>query len=100
MYSSRGNSQGWTRGRRGGYPGPGRGDRSIAGIKNYSRPEKNRSPSPPSGPTIEIINKEHLEGSAKQHGKALRIEDCEVAASYSWLDKKQPEILVPGKSVP
>lgn len=32
-------------------------------------------------------------------GMNLRIEDCDFVASYSWLDRTKPTILVPGKLI-
>lgn len=37
-------------------------------------------------------------GYAAEHDEPNRISDFEVAASYNWLDEKNPTILVPGKS--
>ncbi|KEY66029.1 hypothetical protein S7711_06937 [Stachybotrys chartarum IBT 7711] len=59
---------------------------------------KQNFPPPPIGPLIDFIDSETLETYEDLEGKGpVRITDVALVASYNWADKKQPEILVPGK---
>lgn len=92
-YSGRGlsNSQGygasWTRGReRGSYRnGPWR--------RNMEVP---RPPSPPLGPILTTLRESDLADYPNLHEGYARITDCKDVASYNWLNKNEPTILVPG----
>ncbi|KFA51347.1 hypothetical protein S40293_03214 [Stachybotrys chartarum IBT 40293] len=60
---------------------------------------KQNFPPPPIGPLIDFIDSETLETYEDLEGKGpVRITDVALVASYNWADKKQPEILVPGKT--
>ncbi len=54
------------------------------------------TPAPPLGPIIESLFTSDIEADAGKYASTAVIKDCELVASYNWLDKKEPTILVPG----
>ncbi|KAI9831933.1 MAG: hypothetical protein M1819_004655 [Sarea resinae] len=56
-----------------------------------------RPPSPPLGPVLTTWSTKDLAASDGPGERPAKITDCECIASYSWLNEKEPTILVPGK---
>ncbi|KAK1966835.1 geranylgeranyl pyrophosphate synthetase [Colletotrichum sublineola] len=54
------------------------------------------SPAPPFGPLVEKVDIAELSKPAAQFEASARVTNCELVASYNWLDKTAPSILVPG----
>ncbi|KAK1981577.1 geranylgeranyl pyrophosphate synthetase [Colletotrichum cereale] len=68
--------------------------RSKAGRR---RPEpETPSPAPPFGPLVETVDIAELSEPAAQFEATARVTSCELVASYNWLDKKAPSVLIPG----
>ncbi|KAK1675041.1 geranylgeranyl pyrophosphate synthetase [Colletotrichum godetiae] len=54
------------------------------------------SPVPPFGPLVETISVADLSKSALGLESSARVTDCQLVASYNWLDRTTPSIIVPG----
>ncbi|KAK2035985.1 geranylgeranyl pyrophosphate synthetase [Colletotrichum somersetense] len=54
------------------------------------------SPAPPFGPLVETIGIAELSGPAAQFKASAHVTNCELVASYNWLDKTAPSIVIPG----
>ena len=67
-----------------------RGGRGIFASKKQAPSISNR----PLGNVVATVNYHLLDESID----SARISGCEYVASYNWLDRKEPIILVPGKS--
>ncbi|KAK2737505.1 geranylgeranyl pyrophosphate synthetase [Colletotrichum kahawae] len=67
---------------------------------NWQRPQRPNSgldvAAPPFGPLIESIAIADLAKSASKYSSSAAVTDCEVLASYNWLDRAQPTMKVPG----
>ncbi|OLN96711.1 hypothetical protein CCHL11_02291 [Colletotrichum chlorophyti] len=61
--------------------------------KNQPRPA---APAPPLGSVIETVSIADLTEPASAFAPSARVTDCRFVASYNWLDKPKPSILVPG----
>jgi hypothetical protein len=55
-------------------------------------------PAPPLGQLIQSLGKDVLEKDAKDSLEEAKIQNCDVVASYNWLDKTDPAIILPGKA--
>lgn len=70
--------------------------------RNYSKtfkPPADRVspvPPPPLGKPIQLLDKHDLEKDAASYTDKARIQDCKLVASYNWLDKSDPTIIIPG----
>jgi len=58
------------------------------------------APVPPLGTLIQSLNKHDLVEDANNYLDRASIQDCELVASYNWLDKSDPAMLIPGTSLP
>lgn len=72
---------------------------SGRGFGRFDRRKNNdviRSPSPPRGEILGMIFQHEL---AEQLGvkEEAKITGCEYLASYNWLNKKAPTIIIPGR---
>lgn len=65
-----------------------------------SQPSFTSSPEPALGPLLSSLAKTDLDKVAKSHESQSIITGCKTIASYNWLDKAEPTIIVPGMSVP
>ncbi|KAF6828880.1 geranylgeranyl pyrophosphate synthetase [Colletotrichum musicola] len=74
---------------RGGWRGGLRGFRTR-------QPEPEGSPAPPLGARIETITTGELSKSADGLASCARVTNCSLIASYNWLDRAKPSILIPG----
>ncbi|GKT46259.1 uncharacterized protein ColSpa_06440 [Colletotrichum spaethianum] len=54
------------------------------------------SPAPPFGPLVETIDITELSKPAMQFEASARVTDCKLVASYNWLDRAAPSVLIPG----
>ena len=62
-----------------------------------SKDATSQPPSPPLGPLLETLRtKEPIDSVGFDENHAV-IKACEDVASYNWLDKKEPSILIPGE---
>lgn len=61
-----------------------------------SQPQAEGSPAPPLGTLIETIAHGGLSESAEGLASCARVTNCNLLASYNWLDRAKPSILVPG----
>ncbi|OHF03872.1 geranylgeranyl pyrophosphate synthetase [Colletotrichum orchidophilum] len=62
----------------------------------WRRPEPApTSPAPPFGPLVETVSVASLSKSALKFESSAQVTDCQVIASYNWLDRTAPSILVP-----
>lgn len=66
--------------------------------KNFKPPADRVSPVPPPplGKLIQALDKHDLEKDATSYTDKASIQDCKLVASYNWLDKNDPTIIVPG----
>jgi len=71
------------------------GRRGGGRIHRYA-PESG-TPAPPYGPLVREIRKSDLVPGAEKYKDSATIKDCELVASYNWLDKSNPTMLIPGK---
>ena len=103
-----GNRSSW-RGRGGegfGTRGRGRGTGARGSQSNWrgsarggrTDPKGERQETRPIGPLIGTVRLSEVQSTAQSSEAAPTIEDCEYVASYTWLNRKEPTILVPGKS--
>jgi hypothetical protein len=53
-------------------------------------------PPPPLGKLIQSLNKADLEKDAQEYVGKAGISDCSLVASYNWLDKSDPTMVIPG----
>ncbi|KAB5586293.1 hypothetical protein GE09DRAFT_59099 [Coniochaeta sp. 2T2.1] len=81
----------YRRGWRGGWP---RSNRSYHPKRST---DVSSSPAPPLGTVIQSLDKHDLEIDAEEHLDKAYIQDCELVASYNWLDKSSPNIIIPGR---
>jgi hypothetical protein len=58
--------------------------------------EPPRPQSPPLGSVLTTLREDDLANSPDLHEYPARIIGCKDVASYNWLNKKEPTILVPG----
>ncbi len=58
------------------------------------------TPPPPLGRLIQTLISTDVAVEAAKYIDTARIEDCELVASYNWLDRAEPTILVPGIEPP
>lgn len=63
--------------------------------KSWRKPQET-SPAPPLGTILESVSVERLAKPALNLLSAARITNTEFLASYNWLDRKTPTIVVPG----
>ncbi len=82
------------RGNRGAYTNPRGGYRGVSSA--FRGPTKECSPEPPFGDIIATIDPSALPLS----DKLPNITGSEYVASYNWLDRSTPTILIPGKISP
>ena len=89
---------------RGLYPrGRGRGRGSGGGFgttRNSDTPQ--RPPSPPIGDLIDELRGFDVFTAAQagnNNDETVGITDCKYVASYNWLDREDPTILVPGTAL-
>ncbi|KAB5582270.1 hypothetical protein GE09DRAFT_262617 [Coniochaeta sp. 2T2.1] len=54
-------------------------------------------PAPPLGTLIQSLAKHDLDNDAEAYLDSARIQDCELVASYNWLDKSDPAMIIPGR---
>lgn len=59
-----------------------------------------RLPSPPRGPVLTKLSEGDLNVASEVKSQDAKITDCEYVASYNWLNRKEPTILVPGEFRP
>ena len=97
MYNGRGHSRGWNPAYQGRSSRSGRGSTPSSNPYQAEKIGSQRAQSPPLGSLKMIINERELEMLSKIEGDAPYITDCEALASYSWLNKNEHAILVPGK---
>ena len=66
--------------------------------KRYQGPimQQSSAPPPPLGPIVARLFKHELSEAEAERLSPATITDCEFVASYNWLNKKQPAILLPG----
>ncbi|KAK2002736.1 geranylgeranyl pyrophosphate synthetase [Colletotrichum falcatum] len=63
----------------------------------WRQPEpETSSPAPPFGPLVEKIDVAELSKPAAKFEASARVTGCELVASYNWLDKTSPSVLIPG----
>lgn len=92
---------------RGGWRGRGRGRGGIAATGSLisgretwkAKSAFTKSPEPPLGPLLSSLSKSDFNQDAKDYESRSAISGCKVIASYNWLDKKDPTIVVPGMSM-
>lgn len=58
-----------------------------------------RPPSPPLGPVLMTLNERDLGTSPDLKEPLAKITECKYVASYNWLNRNEPTILVSGKPV-
>jgi len=73
----------------GGWRGNARGGRT--------EPEAERLEKRPMGRPIGTIGLSEVQSAVQLKDAAPTIEDCQYVASYNWLNREKPTILVPGK---
>ncbi|KAI9766565.1 MAG: hypothetical protein M1839_004875 [Geoglossum umbratile] len=56
-----------------------------------------RPPSPPLGSVLATLNRKDLTVSADLNKHSAKVTDCEYVASYNWLNRGEPVVMVPGK---
>lgn len=103
MGSSRGGPTWRGRGRggfptRGGWP-PASSGRNIWGWASRAKPVIAPSPEPALGPLLISLTKSDFDEDAKKHESQSVITGCKAVASYNWLDRSEPTIVVPGMSM-
>jgi len=79
--------------------GRGRWQRGSA----FPRPAQapiHRPPPPPIGLLLESITPEQLDGQSGQVRTTVKINDCDLLASFNWADNAEPSIIFPGVSSP
>ncbi|KZL78501.1 geranylgeranyl pyrophosphate synthetase [Colletotrichum tofieldiae] len=54
------------------------------------------APAPPFGPLVETVDMAELSKPATQFEGSARVTGCKVVASYNWLDRTAPSVLIPG----
>ena len=74
---------------------PFRGGRGNLLARKESVPQPR---SPPLGPLLQTLRTEDFIEFHRLDDERLAIKDCEDIASFNWLDKKEPTILIPGES--
>ncbi|TKW56232.1 hypothetical protein CTA1_3739 [Colletotrichum tanaceti] len=65
----------------------------------YSQVRRNhpwRQRPPPLGPLVEKVDVAELVKPAKGYRSSAQVTNCELVASYNWLDKQQPTVMIPG----
>ncbi|WQF90082.1 hypothetical protein CDEST_15096 [Colletotrichum destructivum] len=65
----------------------------------YSLAQRNhrwRQRGPPLGLLVEKVDVAELAKPAKRYRSTAQVTNCELVASYNWLDKKQPTVMIPG----
>ena len=58
-----------------------------------------RAPSPPLGPLVQTLSEASLlaaDQSQSSQGILAEITNCTYVASFNWLDRNEPTILIPG----
>ncbi|KAK1525704.1 geranylgeranyl pyrophosphate synthetase [Colletotrichum costaricense] len=53
-------------------------------------------PAPPFGPLVETVSVAELSKPALEFESTARVTGCQLVASYNWLDRTSPSIIVPG----
>ncbi|KAJ3564152.1 hypothetical protein NPX13_g7944 [Xylaria arbuscula] len=84
--------------------GQGRGTSSTASVRvpgrNSRLPQMKDTaavlPDPPLGPQLQSISRTDLLPDSDVANQTVKIRDPEVIASYNWLDKSIPSIVIPG----
>lgn len=56
------------------------------------------SPEPPLGDLLHSLNGSNLNDDAKRYMSECVITDCRAVASYNWLDREEPTVVIPGSS--
>lgn len=54
-------------------------------------------PAPPLGKLIQSLDKSDLEKDAERFVDKASIQDCSLVASYNWLGKTDPTVVIPGQ---
>lgn len=53
------------------------------------------NPEPPLGPLICALSKHEFDQTAREYRPRSFITDCRTVASYNWLDRTEPTIVIP-----
>lgn len=72
--------------------------RALQRLSREERPRVPHSP-PPLGPEFESISIADLSVDASRPTDDIRITECKGIASYNWLDRWNPSILIPGMTL-
>lgn len=66
----------------------------------FANPRMTQSPNPepPLGTLLHSLNDSDLNDDAKGYISESVITDCMAVASYNWLDREEPTVVIPGSS--
>lgn len=71
--------------------------RNTSGASAHPRTAPNSSPEPPLGALLHSLDVSDFHEDANMYVTESVITDCTAVASYNWLDRPEPTIIIPGK---
>lgn len=70
-----------------------RGGKGFYQTQTHAKPS---TPSLPLGPLLKSFSLDDLSGSHHDKDGQVQITNCQVVASYNWMEKSKPTMVMPG----